>query len=84
MLSQVFNTSSAERCLSTYSVIHNVKRNNLNVDQAKSLVYVNYNFRLLSHYCEATKTDIAYVTWDNNPKEANMEDGAIVLEHLEA
>jgi hypothetical protein len=24
------------------------------------------------------------VTWDNNPKEVNLEDGAIVLERLEA
>jgi hypothetical protein len=68
VLSQVVNTSSAERCWSTYSFIHSVKRNNLNVDQAKSLVYVHYNLRLLSHYCEAAKNDRTYVTWDNNPK----------------
>jgi hypothetical protein len=45
---------------------------------------VHYNLRLLSHYCEAAKNDKTYVTWDNNPKKANLENGAIVLEHLEA
>ena len=30
VLSQVVNSSSAERCWSTYSFIHNVRRNNLN------------------------------------------------------
>ena len=30
VLSQVVNSSSAERCWSTYSFIHSVKRNNLN------------------------------------------------------
>jgi hypothetical protein len=30
------------------------------------------------------KNDKTYVTWDNNPKEANLEDEAIVLERLEA
>jgi hypothetical protein len=53
VLSQVVNTSSAERCWSTYSFIHGVKRNNLNADWAESLVYVHYNLRLFSsHYCD--------------------------------
>eukprot|EP00253_Pinus_taeda_P024827 PITA_24827 len=38
VLSQVVNTSSAERCWSTYSYIHNVKRNRLNENRAESLV----------------------------------------------
>jgi hypothetical protein len=50
VFSQVVNTSSVERCWSTYSFIHNVKRNRLNAGRAKSLVYVHYNLRLLSHY----------------------------------
>jgi hypothetical protein len=37
VLSQVVNTSSAERCWSTYNFIHNVKRNNLNVDLGRKL-----------------------------------------------
>ena len=53
VLSQVINTSFAESCWSTYSFIHSVKRNNLNADRAESLVYVHYNLRLLSHYCDA-------------------------------
>jgi hypothetical protein len=57
----------------------------LNADQAESLVYVHYNLRLLSHYCDAEgnvfcKRDM---TWDNNPKETNLQDGTIVLERLE-
>jgi hypothetical protein len=43
VLSQVVNTSSAERCWSTYNFIHNVKRNRLNAGRAESLVYVHYN-----------------------------------------
>ena len=64
--------------------MHNVKRNSLNVELTESLVYVHYNLKLLSHYCEVTKNDRTFFTWDNNPKEANVEDGAITLEHLEA
>eukprot|EP00253_Pinus_taeda_P010553 PITA_10553 len=52
VLSQVVNTSSTERCWSTYSLIHNVRRNRLNGSGAESLVYVHYNLRLLSHYYE--------------------------------
>ena len=39
--------------------------------------------RLLSHYREATKNDRNFLTWKNNPEEANVEDGAIALERLE-
>jgi hypothetical protein len=85
VLSQVVNTSSAERCWSTYSFIHNVKRNNLNVDRAESLVYVHYNLRLLSHYCDAEGNGFCKrdMTWDNNPEETNLQDGTIVLECLQ-
>eukprot|EP00253_Pinus_taeda_P032417 PITA_32417 len=57
VLSRVVNTSSAERCWSTYSYIHNVKRNRLNENRAESLVYVHYNWRLLSHYCDRAYED---------------------------
>jgi hypothetical protein len=85
VLSQVVNTSSAERCWSTYSFIHSVKRNNLNEDWAKSLVYVHYNLRLLSHYCDAEGNAFCKrdMTWDKNPEETNLQDGTIVLERLE-
>ena len=60
-----------------------MKRNRLNENRAKSLVYVHYNLRLLTHYCERAKTDRSYVTWDNNPEEHNLEDVALTLERLE-
>jgi hypothetical protein len=44
VLSQVVNTSFAERCWSTYSFVHNIKRNRLNAGRAESLVYVHYNY----------------------------------------
>ena len=47
------------------------------------MVYVHYNLRLLTHYCERNKNDRSYITWDNNPKENNLEDEDLVLEHLE-
>jgi hypothetical protein len=75
VLSQVVNTSSAERCWSTYSFIHSVTRNNLNANWAESLVYVHYNLRLLSHYCDADK--IAFCKRDM------IWDGTIVLERLQ-
>jgi hypothetical protein len=83
VLSQVVNTSSAERCWSTYSFIHSVKRNRLNVNRSESLVYVHYNLRLLSHYCEEAKMDKNLKRWDNNPEEDNLEDGVLLLEQLE-
>ena len=69
--------------LEHHSFIHNVKRNSLNIEWAESLVYVHYNLRLLPHYCEAAKNDRTFLTWANNPEEANVEDGAIALECLE-
>jgi hypothetical protein len=82
VLSQVVNTSSVERCWSTYSFIHSVKRNRLNVNRLESLDYVHYNLRLLSHYCEA-KMDKNLKRWDNNPEEDNLEDGVLLVEQLE-
>lgn len=50
--SQVANTSSAKRRWSTHSFILNVRRNKLNEKWVESLVFVHYNLRLLTHYCE--------------------------------
>jgi hypothetical protein len=48
---------------------------------------VHYNLRLLSHYCDVGESALYNnkrdMTWDNNPEETNLEDGAIVLERLE-
>ena len=60
-----------------------MKRNNLNVDWAEDLVYVHYKLTLLSHYCDVAKNDRTYLTWGNNPEEADLEDGAIALERFE-
>jgi hypothetical protein len=78
-----WNTSSAERCWSTYNFIHRVKRNKLNVNWSESLVYVHYNLQLLSRYCEEAKMDKNLKHWDNNPEENNLEDGVLLLEQLE-
>ena len=82
--SQVVNTSSAQRCWSTYSFIHNVRRNRLNENRAESLVYVHYNLRLLSHYFDRAYEDQSYKVWDNNPKDDNLEDDTVHMEELEA
>eukprot|EP00253_Pinus_taeda_P015575 PITA_15575 len=63
--------------------IHNVKRNKLNENRAESLVYVHYNLRLLSHYCERAYEDPTYKIWDNNPEDDNLKDGIMHLEELE-
>jgi hypothetical protein len=57
----------------------------LNADRAESLVYVHYNLRLLSHYCDADGNSFCKrdMTWDNNPEETNLQDGTIVLERLQ-
>ncbi|XP_028074197.1 uncharacterized protein LOC114276609 [Camellia sinensis] len=69
VLSQSVNTSCAERCWSTYSYIHNVKRNRLNVDRAEKLVFVHYNHRLLSRYREDYEN---FKNWDAHPEDANI------------
>jgi len=48
--------------------IHNVRRNRLNENRAESLVYVHYNLRLLSHYCDRAYEDSTYKIWDNQPR----------------
>ena len=83
VLSQVVNTSSAERCWSTYSFIHNVRRNRLNENRVERLVYVHYNLRLLSHYCDRANEDQSYRVWDNNPEDDNLEDGTVHMEELD-
>eukprot|EP00253_Pinus_taeda_P034519 PITA_34519 len=62
VLSRDVNISSTERCWSTYSFIHNVRRNRLNENWAKSLVYVHYNLRLLIHYYDRARDNTSYTT----------------------
>ena len=78
------NSSSIERCWSTYSYIHNVKRYNLNENRAEGLVYVDYNLRLLTCYYEPIKNNTPNdIKWDTNSEEDNVEDGTLALEHLQ-
>jgi len=58
-------------------------RNRLNENRAESLVYVHYNLRLLSHYCDWTYEDPTYKIWDNHPEDDNLEDGIVHIEELE-
>lgn len=71
VLSQGVNTSCAERCWSTYSYIHSVKRNRLNCDRAEKLVFVHYNHRLLSRYREDYES---FKNWDVYGDDANIEE----------
>ena len=48
ILSQPVSSSSAKRNWSTYSYIHNVKRNRLNCSRADKLVFIHSNIHLLS------------------------------------
>jgi hypothetical protein len=75
--------ASATLVGTSYSFIHNVKRNRLNAGRAESFVYVLYNLRLFSHYCEEAKEDKNLKHWDNHPEEDNLEDGVMLLEQLE-
>ncbi|KAK3000364.1 hypothetical protein RJ639_020517 [Escallonia herrerae] len=82
VLSQSVNSSSAERCWSTYSYIHNVKRNRPGVAKAKKLVFVHYNGRLLTRFWEDYESK--YKNWDANPEIMNIEQSGPSLEAIEA
>ena len=71
VLSQSVNTSCAERCWSTYSYIHSVKRNRLNASRAEKLVFVLYNQMLLTRFREDYET---YNNWDACPENDNVEE----------
>ena len=47
------------------------------------MVYVHYNLRLLSHYCDDAKSNKYLKVWDKYLEEANLEDGVLRLEQLE-
>ncbi|KAG5517474.1 hypothetical protein RHGRI_005540 [Rhododendron griersonianum] len=81
VLSQSVNTSCVERCWSTYSYIHTVKRNKLNVDRAEKLVFVHYNHRLLSRYKD--DYDENFKNWDANPEEPSIKEDVAAMEEGE-
>ncbi|KAL4556082.1 hypothetical protein LXL04_038722 [Taraxacum kok-saghyz] len=72
VLSQPISSSSAERNWSTYSYIHNVKRNRLNEKRADKLVYIHSNIRLLSRFSESYKSG-PHKNWDINPESTYIE-----------
>lgn len=80
VLSQGVNTSSAERCWSTYSYIHSAKRNRLNNDRAEKLVFVHYNHRLLSRYRDDYES---FKNWDIYDEEANTGEAFETMEERE-
>ena len=81
VLSQPISSSSAERNWSTYSYIHNVKRNRLNSKTADKLVYVHSNIRLLSRFSEDYKAG-PNSKWDAIPEDTSLEESRVKLEQL--
>lgn len=81
VLSQPISSSSAERNWSTYSYIHNVKRNRLNTKTADKLVYIHSNTRLQSRFSENYKHG-PHSKWDADPENSSLEESAEKLESL--
>lgn len=81
ILSQPISSSSAERLWSTYSYIHNVKRNRLNSLRDDKLVYIHSNIRLISRFT-ASYNDGPYRKWDVNPETSHLDDSSARLEEL--
>ncbi|XP_049931121.1 uncharacterized protein LOC126409217 [Nymphaea colorata] len=72
LLSQPATSSCCERNWSTYSQIHNIKRNKLTSKRAEDLVYVHSNLHLLSR----TSSDYSSGSskyWDVNPEDIDVE-----------
>ncbi|KAL6522089.1 hypothetical protein OROMI_031966 [Orobanche minor] len=81
VLSQPISSSSAERNWSTYSYIHNVKRNRLNSKRADKLVFIHSNVRLLSRFSESYKSG-PHKKWDVNPESTYIEGSSARLEDM--
>ncbi|XP_062011882.1 uncharacterized protein LOC133728490 [Rosa rugosa] len=81
VLAQPVSSSSAERNWSTYSYIHNVKRNRLNAERADKLVFIHSNIRLLSRFSEGYNNG-TYKRWDINPESTEVDDSPMRLEDL--
>ncbi|KAF2302566.1 hypothetical protein GH714_037795 [Hevea brasiliensis] len=81
VLSQPISSSSAERNWSTYSYIHNVKRNRLNCTRADKLVFIHSNIRLQSRFFESYVTG-PHKRWDMDPENSYLEDSAVKLEDM--
>ncbi|XP_023732478.1 uncharacterized protein LOC111880296 [Lactuca sativa] len=81
VLSQPVSSSLAERNWSTYSYIHNVKRNRLNEKRADKLVYIHSNIQLVSRFHESYKSG-PHKKWDINPKSTYIEGSSSRLDDM--
>ncbi|XP_038709524.1 uncharacterized protein LOC120004292 [Tripterygium wilfordii] len=81
VLSQPISSSSAERNWSTYSYIHNVKRNRLNGTRADKLVFIHSNIRLQSRFSDNYKEG-PYKKWDVDPDNTCLEESSVRLEEM--
>ncbi|KAK9698531.1 hypothetical protein RND81_08G111000 [Saponaria officinalis] len=81
VLAQPISSSSAERVCSTYSYIHNTKRNRLNGARVDKLVFIHSNIRLISRLTASYKEGLSK-KWDINPESDYLEDSIIRLEEL--
>ena len=81
VLSQPITSSSVERVWSTYSYIHNVKRNRQNFVQADKLAFIHRNIRLLSRFTSSYK-DGPYQKWDVDAEASYFDDSGSRLEKL--
>uniref|UniRef100_A0A803N8U3 HAT C-terminal dimerisation domain-containing protein n=1 Tax=Chenopodium quinoa TaxID=63459 RepID=A0A803N8U3_CHEQI len=79
VLSQPITSSSAERVWSTYSYIHNIKRNRLNYLRADKFVFIHTNIRLISRFTASYK-DGPYRKWDVKPEATYLDDSTTRLE----
>jgi hypothetical protein len=81
LLSQVANSSLAERNWSTYGFIHLVKQNKLGATKAKDLVYVHSNLHLLSHSNPEYKKGPSRM-WDVEPEISDLNMTLNAMTHL--
>nr|XP_043631554.1 uncharacterized protein LOC122603007 [Erigeron canadensis] len=81
VLSQPISSSSAERNWSTYSHIHNVKRNRLNSKRADKLVFIHSNIRCQSRLQESYKSG-PNKRWDMDPESSYLEGSSARLEEM--
>ncbi|KAJ8428428.1 hypothetical protein Cgig2_003130 [Carnegiea gigantea] len=81
VLSQPVSSSSAKRNWSTYSYIHNVKRNRLNNARADKLVFIYSNICLLSRFSKSY-TSGPYKYWDIDPESSTMEESITRMQEL--
>ncbi|KAJ9567783.1 hypothetical protein OSB04_003749 [Centaurea solstitialis] len=81
VLSQPISSSSAERNWSTYSYIHNVKRNRLNSKRADKLVFIHSNIRLQSRFLDSYKAG-PHKKWDIDPESTYIEGSSSRLQEM--